>query len=834
MELHLRDHIDDLISSGLSEEESFKKAVASFGSIQTMAHEEFHVAKSYHKSHTAMLTNLIKIAIRNFWKHRSYSALNIAGLTIGMTVVFLIALFVIDELSFDQFHEKKDQLYRVVENQYYEGQEVFPVAVTPTALAPALKANYPEVIRSTRAATNYDNFELNDKKINEGPGLWVDSDFFEMFSFPIVNGSIASFSEQLNAIVLSEELAEKYFPDQDPIGQMIQVSDENHEVIAVMKNIPDNSHIEFHYVTNFEEYLAGDTSRINNWGSNWLYSYVELEPSTNLDEFNAKVISEIKDNVQQSAPEIYLQPLKDIYLDEVDFTVETSRHGEITYVKIFSIVAIFILLLSCINFMNLTTARSSKRAKEIGLRKTVGAARIQLIFQFLGESILLSSISVLLASVLVILILPYFNHLSNKNFDLILLLTSDYGVWIVFSILSIALLTGLIAGSYPAIFLSSIEPSQILKGHGNVVRGGKLRRVLVVIQFAISVTLIVGTIVVYKQFKFIQNVDLGYNKDHIAYIFSPSDKSELLANELRNLSGVKHAGRANRHPGYVLSSSSGLSWAGKNPDDEILMHYMSMDENYVPTMDLRIREGRNFLSKDSASVLINERAAEIMGMDDPVGQTVIGTIDYKVVGVLDNFNFKSIHSAIEPIVIFKGSSLSRVFIKYDPTQEKEIQTRAQEVWNDLLPNQEFNLYFLDEDFDEMYEAEERTGKLTSYFALLAVIISCLGLSGLVAYAVEQRKKEIGVRKVLGASVPKLFMLLAFDFSKLILFSLIISLPLGWFAMNNWLENYAYRIDLSIWIFVISVFASILITFLTVSYQSLKASMSNPVNALRSE
>ena len=833
MDLHLRDHIDDLISSGIEEEEAFNNAVSSFGSISSMAKEEFFVSQPYHKSHAAMISNYIKIAFRNFWKHKSFSTLNIAGLSVGLMVVFLITLFVFDELSFDQFHEKKDRLYRVVENQYYEGQDVFPVAVTPTALAPALKANYPEVVRSTRAAINNDVFQLGDKKISEG-GLMVDADFFEMFTFPIIKGSTRNFEEQLNALVLTEELANKFFKDQDPIGQTIEVSGDTYEVVAVVENVPDNSHINFNYLTNFENYLAGDTSRANNWGSNWLYTYAETTKGINLEVLNEKIIGEIKANNSGSVTDIYLQPLRNIYLGEVDFVVESPRHGEMTYVKIFSVVAVFILLLSCINFMNLTTARSSRRAKEIGLRKTVGAGRAQLIIQFLSESIILSLISVFIASILVLLVLPYFNQLSGKNFDLVALLASINVIKVVLVVLLTATVTGLCAGSYPAIFLSAILPSQILKGHTNVVRGGKLRKVLVTLQFAVSVTLIIGTMVVYKQFQFIQEIDLGYDKEDIAFVFVPGQKSNLFAEEVSRLAGVMNVGQANRHPGYVLSSSSGFSWKGKNPDETMLMHYMSMDESYIPTMNMRLNKGRNFLNTDSAAVIINERAAELMGMNDPIGQTVTGSIDYKIVGVLNNFNFKSIHTAIEPIIIFKGTNLGRVFMKYDPQRETELHARLEAVWTDLIPDREFSLSYLETDFSEMYEAEERTGNLTAYFAILAILISCLGLYGLVAYAVEQRKKEIGVRKVLGASVPKLFMLLAFDFSRLILVSLIFSLPLGWYLMSDWLETFAYRVDLSPWILVISALIAIIITFLTVSYQSFKASMSNPVRALRTE
>lgn len=838
MELHLRDHIDDLLSEGLNEQEAFRQAVEEFGSIKPMAKETYWSLQPQSNNfliNTIMLKNYFKIAIRNFLKHKFYSFVNVMGLTVGLSIVFLIGLFVGDELSFDRFHENGDELYRVVENQYYAGQPVFPVAVTPTSLGPALFEEYPEVVKFTRASNENYMFQVGDLRIFERGGYMVDEHFFEMFSFPIVDGSVASFKSQLNGIVLTEDLADKYFPDDDPIGKLIKLDDEDFVVMATVKNVPKNSHLNFNYLINFEKYLAENPDRAVSWGSNWLYTYVQLDQNSRHEELNKKIIDLIKRNNEGSVTDIYLQPLNDIYLGEVDFTVEVSRKGERMYVNIFSIVAFFILLISCINFMNLSTARSAKRAKEVGLRKTIGAKRGQLIVQFLSESVLLTLVAIILATGLVALLLPSFNQLTGKEFSLLGLVEAQSVITMASGILVIAMLTGVLAGSYPAIFLSSIKPVNTLKTQAVTIKQGVgLRKVLVVFQFVISVVLIIGTMAIYQQLSFIQNADLGYDKENIVYTSAPSSQSKVLANELRSQSSVAGVGLSNRHPAYVLSSSSGFTWPGQNPDETILLHYMGVDEHYMSTMGMTILEGREFLASDSAVVMINERAKEIMGLEEPVGQTITGGGELRIVGVVKDFNFKSIHTAIEPIVIFKLNQMSQVYVKYQAGEETQVVRDMEKAWAKVFPNREFDYYFLQADFDELYDAEARTSKLSTYFATLAIIISCLGLFGLVSYAMEQRMKEIGIRKALGASVNSLFMLLTKDFTKLVLISLVISIPLGWYAMNQWLDGFAYRVSLSAGIFLLSAASALMITLLTVSYQSIRASRSNPVKALRNE
>ncbi|MCR9253539.1 MAG: ABC transporter permease [bacterium] len=839
MEIHLRDHIEDLISEGMDERTAFNEAVKSFGEIPPMADEEFLNIRSKSIFNlipaNAMLVNNFKIAARNFWKHKFYAFINLFGLTAGLSIVFMIGLFVSDELSYDQFHDNKDQLYRVVENQYYEGQPVFPVAVTPTALAPSLLAEHPEITKITRVSTESDRFQLGDSKVVEADGLYVEAAFFEMFTFPVTKGSLIGFKDQLNAIVLSEELAQKYFPDSDPIGQTMTVNNESFIVQAVVQDVPNNSHLNFTYAKNFEHYLAGDSARSSNWGSNWLYTYVQLDENAEFNTVNEKIIGQIKAHNENSVTDIYLQPLTDIYLGEVDFTADVSRKGQMIYVKIFSIVAIFILLLSCINFMNLSTARSAKRAKEVGLRKTVGASKPQLIIQFLSESILLSIVAVFLAFGIVVLVLPFFNQVANKEFSLQLLFASEFGFKVLLGVVVAALFTGLAAGSYPAIFLSSVKPILTLNSSGfKAKQGAGLRKVLVVVQFSISVILIIGTLVVYRQLEFIQGVDLGYNKENLMYTFVLNDKAEAFADELRKQRGIQNVGGSNSHPAYIMRSTSGIDWPGKNPEEMILIHYMGVDENYLKTFEMELLEGRHFNSSDSGVVILNEKALEVMNLDDPIGQSIQAGMPLRIVGVVKDFNFKSVHNDIEPLVIFKFNDPNRLYIKYDPVDRDLAVENLTNTWNEFFPGRSLEYNFLDQDFTELYQTEQRTSRLATYFAVLAILISSLGLFGLVAYATEQRSKEIGIRKVLGASVSSLFLLLTSDFTKLVLISLIVALPIGWYSMDSWLQGFAYRMELELWIFGISGIIALLIALATVSYQSLKASNSNPAKVLRTE
>ncbi len=840
MELHMRDHIDDLLTAGHSEEEAFSIARQEFGDVHDIAREEYwNISKKRNINsiiNNTMINSYLKVAIRHFRKHKFHSALNVIGLMTGLAIVFFIFLFVSDERSFDQYHTKKEVLYRVVENQYYSGQPVFPVAVTPTALAPALSEQFPEIIRSTRASYESLQFQLNDQAITEDRGLMVDASFFDMFSITILEGDISGFENDIKALVLSETLARKYFPDTDAVGKSIKLDDEEFTVRAIMEDTPENTHLPFNYLVNFEYYLSFDPERNQNWGSNWLYTYIELDPNADPAMVDNKITMLIKDNSEDSSTEIYMQPLTDVYLGEVDFVVEAPHKGEMLYVNIFTLVAIFILIISCINFMNLATAKSEIRAKEVGLRKTVGAARGQLIFQFLSESVLLSLIALLLALGVVVTLLPFFNDLTGKSISIEEFYSLNRGLNFLLVILGSAVFAGLIAGVYPALVLSKPMPAITLKNNGHSVKsGGAFRKILVISQFTISIILIIGTLVVAEQLNYIQDIDLGFNKSNLAYMRAAPEKAPLLADELRKESDVLAVGLTNNHPGYVMSSTSGFEWQGKNPDESMLIHTLGVDEHYLSAMEMRIVEGRDFRKGDSTSIIINQRAAEAIGFEEPVGSIITNHgRDFTIIGVVSDFNFKSIHTRIEPLLIYMEDDPARLFIRYKPGQEARIKEIAETAWTSMFPDKEFSIGYLDEDWTEMYKAEKRTARLSTYFSAIAIIVSCLGLFGLVSYTAEQRTREIGIRKVLGASVPGLFMMLAKDFTKLIVASLIISVPLGVFLMNRWLENYAYHIDISALIVTETILGVILITMATISYQSLKVSATNPVNVLKNE
>jgi putative ABC transport system permease protein len=781
-----------------------------------------------------MLKNYLKIAIRNIQKQKFYALVNIIGLTIGLTSVILIVLYVNDELSFDKFNKDYDKIYRVVENQYYSGQPVFPVAVTPGPLAPSLKKDFPEISLATRARFNTDRFEYGNESIKE-TGMYVDKDFFHIFSYKLIKGNAESVFNQLNAIVIDEKLAEKYFPNSDPIGQSIKLNGSDEMIVTgVISNVPKNSHLQFSYLMSTDRLRTKWGEMDVQWGDNTLYTYVKLNSKAKFKELNEKLKDQIKKNAEESVTDIYLQPISDIHLGAVYFTADVDGKGSIIYVEIFSIVAIFILLIACINFMNLATARSVKRAKEVGLRKTVGASRFQLVSQFLGESVLMSLVATVMSVLLVDILLPFFNNLSGKSLEFELLNTGE-GLKILILLVGSAIVTGIIAGSYPALFLSSFQPAMVLKGQ-KVKGGGLFRKVLVTVQFTVSIILLIGTITVSNQLDFIQNKNLGLNKDHVIYT-SMSDNHEIFRDELLSESGILSIGFSNSHPAYVYNSTSGITWEGANPDESILMHLQAVDHGYIPTMQIELIEGGNFTDEitDSSAVIINESALRIIGFDDPIGAKLKAGGDYTIIGVAKDFHFKSIHQPIEPLVMFSNKEiLDRTLIKIGGENVMESVATIKTQWGKLNPAKEFSYSFLDDDFNDLYKSEERTAKLFGYFSVLAIIISCLGLFGLSSFMVEQRTKEISVRKVMGASMRSLFYLVSKDFTMLVLFAFFISIPISWYFMNAWLDSFAYRISLGLSVFIISGIIALLVALLTVSYQSLSVAKANPAKALKSE
>ncbi len=783
-----------------------------------------------------MLKNYFKIAFRNILKQKFYAFINIFGLTIGLTSVILIVLYVSDELSYDKFHKDHQKIYRVVENQYYAGQPVFPVAVTPIPLAPSLKKDFAEIDFTTRAKFYRDGFEYDNEYFRE-TGLYVDPDFFEVFSYHLVRGNPESVFNQVNGIIIDEDLANKYFPNSDPIGKPIRLNASGEMIVTgVIRNIPKNSHLQFSFLMSMDKLRTTRQRMDEDWATNTLYTYIKVGAETKIKSLNEKIRNQIKNNSEESTTEIYLQPLGDIHLATVNFTADVNGNGNLIYVQIFSVIAIFILVIACINFMNLATARSVKRAKEVGLRKTVGASRFQLVSQFLGESIVMSIMALILALLLTDVLLPYFNQLSGKSLD-IDLFNYENGFEIILILTGSALFTGILAGSYPAIFLSSFHPTQVLKDQKT--RGnGLFRKVLVITQFTVSIVLIIGTITVYNQLNFIQNKNLGVNKDQVVYIPSLSENHDVFQNELQNKNGILSVGFTNQHPAYVNNSTHEISWNGANPDEIILFHTQTVDHGYIPTMGIELIKGRNITDQiaDSSAVIINEQALKIIGYDDPIGAKIVwGEVELTIVGVVKDFHFKSIHQHIEPLVMGSGQNwLSRTLIKISNDDIKESISRIKNQWEKQNPSKEFSYSFLDDDFDRLYQAEDVTAKLFSYFSALAIVISCLGLFGLSSFMVEQRTKEIGIRKVLGAPLSNLFFLVSKDFTILVMIAFVLSVPIGWYFMDQWLSSFAYRIQLTSSIFFLSGCLALLIALITVSYQSFEAAASSPIKSLTRE
>ena len=779
-----------------------------------------------------------KFAIRHFLRDKFYTIINISGLSIGLACTLAILLWVQDEKSYDMFHEDIQNLYRVVENQYYGGGDLFPVAVTPSPLAKNLKDEYPEITHATRYKSTSSTIEKGDQTFSER-SAYVDQDFFEIFTVNFLEGSKKDALNDLNSVVITKGLAEKYFTG-NPIGMTLRINkDQDFKVTGVINKFPDNSHINFDLLLPAEQ-MKNLGFDLEQWGNNWLYTYVKLHDNHKLKNINEKIINTIKDHNEGSVTDIYLQPVKEIHLYSAGkYTADVGGHGDIRYVNIFIVIAVAVLLIAIINFMNLTTAKSNIRAREIALKKVVGSGKIQLVSQFLVESIFLCLIAYILAVVLVDFFLPVFNDISGKKLS-IPYFSLDF---IIFSIAFI-LLVGLVSGSYPAFYLSSFKGVEILKGVQHRGRGASvLRRILVVIQFSLSLFLIIGFLIISKQLDYLKNKKLGLDKDNVVYVYLDGQmqkNSEVIKNELLQNPDIISATTSNQFPTSIANSSSGVDWEGKDPEEVILFHNLSVDPDYQKTFQLELTEGRFFsddIPSDTLGVVINEQALSIMGLEDPIGSEIkFFGIDVRIIGVLKDFHFKSLHNRIEPLILFQRPDRNYVmFLRINSQNIQESITYIENVYiRYSSDNRDFYYKFLNEDYENLYNAEQRTGKIFQFFAILAIFISCLGLFALASFMAERRVKEIGIRKVNGAKTIDIIKLLTTDFSKLVLISFVLSAPVAWYIMIMWLENFVYKTNISIWIFVIAGILALVIALLTVGYQSVKAAIKNPVDALRYE
>lgn len=785
-----------------------------------------------------MIRFIFKFAYRHFLRNKFYTFINIIGLAIGVACTLAILLWVKDEQSYDRFNANIGNMYRVVENQYYAGGELFPVAVTPSPLAQFLKDEYPEITHATRYKNGFSTIDKEDQTFRE-PSAYVDSDFFEIFSVEFTQGNKEEAFSDINSVVLTESLAEKYF-NVNPVGKTLRINkDYDFKITGVIKKFPDNSHIHFDLLLP-AEHMKNEGLDLEQWGNNWLYTYVMLHDNHDLVNLNEKIINTIKDHNEGSVTDIYLQPVKDIHLYSAGkYTADVGGHGDIRYVNIFIIIAIAVLLIACINFMNLTTAKSINRAREIALKKVVGSTRNQLVRQFFIESILVCFVAYILAVLIVDLSLPLFNEFSGKSLTITYLNLE----FILFS-LSFIIFIGLLSGSYPSLYLSSFKSLDIIKGPQHKGGGAAFfRKVLVIVQFSLSLFLIIGFLIISRQLNYMKTKKLGLDKDNVVYVFLDGpmrQKSEVIKNDLLQNPDILSVTTTNQLPTYIANSSSGFEWEGMNPDDVILFHLLSVDPEYKETLKLELKDGRFFsddIPSDTLAVVINEQARLVMELDEPIGAELkIGEYSLRIIGVLKDFHFKSLHNKIEPIFLFQDNDENHIMMmRINNININESIAHIKEVYNTYSSdNREFYYKFLDEDYQSLYNAEQRTGQIFQIFAILAIFISCLGLFALASFMAERRIKEIGIRKVNGAKIEDIVWLLSRDFARLVIISFVFSTPIAWYIMKMWLENFVYRTNITAWIFAIAGVLALVIALLTVSYQSAKAALKNPVETLRYE
>ena len=792
-----------------------------------------------------MLKNYLKIALRNLWRHRGFTFLNISGLAIGMTAGFLILLYVGFELSYDTLHSKGDRIYRVVADintpsEKIEGDRpAWPVA-------PNLQQEFPEVIAAVRLADMEMLVRRENIKFVEMNAVAADSSFFRIFDFKLLKGDKETVLKNPYSLVLSETTAKKYFGDVDPLGKSLLISEESYPalVTGIMEDIPENSHIKadmlLSMTTITQDLLKGADEQ---WMNYYPAHYILTTPVCNPDQLQAKFPDflerkngqEMKES--QMAVTLFLEPLQEVYL----YSKRSSFGGSINNVYVFSIVAVFILLIACINFINLTTARSVERAKEVGIRKVIGAEKKQLIFQFIGESVIICLFAFVLTILLSALALPYFNNLAGKIVSEGIF-SSLYNILLLFVI---SLIIGLLAGIYPAIVLTSFKPVIVLKGHfSSGTRGVLLRKGLVVAQFTISIILIIGTIVIYNQMQYMRNQELGFNKDQTIILETGSKPAQkVLQQAVEQLPGVISTSLGASVPGGG-NASAYSEIENKNGDLQIAnIDLYFVDEDYIPQFGLKVLAGRafsrDFATDSTQAMVINEKAVQLLGYSSP--EEAIGVRfkqwgrEGQVIGVVQDFHFRSLQEPIKPLSMRMESDRTNLLAV--KAESKNIENTVEAIkkhWQTILPDQPYSYYFLDEFFDRQYRAEERFGKLFLNFSVLAIFIACLGLLGLASYSTIQRRREIGIRKIIGASVSGIVNLLSVEFLKLVGIAFLIATPVAWYAMDRWLEDFAYRIDISWWIFLSAGVSAMLIALITVGFHAIKAALRNPVMNLRTE
>lgn len=813
-----------------------------------------------------MIKNYFKIAFRNLWKNKGYSAINIFGLAIGLATCLLITLYVTNELSYDRYNEKADRIYRINSDLRFGGSDLHMV-MTSDMMGQLLKKDYPQVEEYTRMYTSSGEklIKKGSEFITEQNVANVDSTFFNVFTLPAVSGDTKTALNDPNTVVVTESTAKKYFNTTDVLGRSVEVKEGEkiipYKVTAVIKDIPADSHFNFDFMFSMKNvnYQWGQLTSHN------FITYLLLKPGADpkvleskFDEYiSGYIIPYVKqfikiDNIDEfkkagNKIQYSLMPLTKIHLYS-DYAYEPSPSGNIQYVYIFSLVAIFILIIACINFMNLSTARSANRAKEVGIRKVLGTERKALVRQFLVESMITAFIALVIAVVIAYLVLPLFNDIAAKSLSV-----KDLFNFRVFPFLILTpFIVGLMAGIYPAFFLSGFKPIVVLKGNVNTgFKKSNLRNFLVVFQFATSIILIIGTIIVYSQLHYIQTAKLGYSKDQVMIIdgaYALNNNITAFKNDVLGIQGVK-SGTISSFLPVTKSSRNDNTYSTEavmSTKSGIDMQTWGIDYDYIATMGMEIIKGRNFskdFGSDSSAMLITETTAKLIGYNDPVGKVIYAPSNangdnslhpVRIIGVVKDFHFESMRQSIGPLCMMLRNSTGLVSFKTSTGDIKNLVHQVEIKWKAMAPGMPFSYRFLDDSFNDMYSSEQRAGTIAIVFAVLAVLIACLGLFGLVTYMAEQRTKEIGIRKVLGASVNNVVVMLSKDFLLLVVFASVIAFPVAWWAMHKWLQDFVYRVNIGWWVFAVAGIIALLIALITVSFQALKAALANPVSSLRAQ
>lgn len=784
-----------------------------------------------------MLRHTLLISFRNFKRYKSSFLINLIGLSSGLACSLLIYLWVVDEFAVNKFHTNEARLFQVMENQQY-ADEIMTTSSTPGLLGETLMEEIPEIeYGATTSWIGKQTLSIGDHSI-KAKGFHVSENYFNIFSYKIIQGDSSQVLKDKNSIVISTSLAVSLFGDSnDVLGKEVEYEHERSFVVSgVFEDIPNTSYYQFDYVLSFEVF-KDNNEWVLSWGNNGPPTYVMLREGSNYHEVSDKIANFVAERNETSNVTLFLVPYADRYLHG-KYTNGVQDGGRIAYVRLFSSIAIFILIIACINFMNLSTARASRRAREVGVKKAIGAQKGSLVGQYLGESILITMMSLVLALLFVSLFLSEFNEITGKHIAL------SFSADLILSILGIALLTGLVSGSYPALYLSSFRAIAVLKGE---IRSslGELwaRRGLVVFQFTLSIILIVSVLVVYQQIQYVQHKNLGFKKDNLI-MFSLEGKAynskETFLNELRSIPGVRSASCTSHSLVGRNSNTSGLDWPGKNPDDNILFENVQVDFDLLETMEVELVDGRFYsreFSTDTTRIIFNEAAIKIMNLENPIGEhiTLWEEYDLEIIGVVKDFHFQSLHTEVNPLFFWLNpDNTGNVLLRIEGGKEKETLDQLSTFYSKYNPGFTFDFHFMDDEYAKQYAAEQRVATLSKYFAGIAILISCLGLFGLAAFTAERRSKEIGIRKILGSSNFQIVRLLSNDFTRMVLVSIFIALPISYYLVGNWIEQFAYRISLEWWVFIGAGVLALLIVWFTVGLQTLKAAKVNPVHCLKDE